>query len=89
MIMVGITMIITEERMEIMGEFKKHYWIRPIRANKYHIHTGDGRSLCGSWLMTAKDQEVSEEFGEDNIQHNDCKKCCTRYLEEKAENDTM
>jgi len=52
------------------------YFVKPIQSKKWHIHNGDGRTLCGKWLMTSKREKVPKDF-EPN-QH-DCKACVKKY----------
>lgn len=62
----------------------KFYFIKPVQSKKWHIHNGDGRSLCGKWLMTSKYEEVSEDFNKFN--KNDCKICKKEYLKLVTQN---
>lgn len=60
--------------------YKVYFWIAPAKAKKYHIHAGDGRSLCGSWLMANKAQMVKDG---DVLTDSDCLKCWNRMVEER------
>lgn len=56
------------------------FFIRPVDSKRYHIHTGDGKSLCGKWLMRNFEQPIHKEDYEIGLE--DCKTCYNKFRKE-------
>lgn len=56
-----------------MSETESLNWGRPFDARRYHIFDGT-RSLCGSWMFSPPDDEVTDD--DEYTEGQDCKACC-------------